>query len=139
MIRQKQRVEALEKRKPQGTELPLIFIKFCEGGHGAPIVKRIGMAHVLGVGRITPHEGETEAAFVRRAHAMHVAQRPLEEMTDEELEVALASADEVIAMEKAKEGRLSDDTLRSVAVIDRFADREAWRDLGGVRKTVRTA
>ena len=114
MSRQKTRIEALEKRKPQGTELPLLFIKFCEGGHGKPIVERIGMAHVLGVGKIKPEEGETEAAFVRRAYAMHAAQRPLEEMTDEELEVALASVDEVIAMEKAKEGRLSDDTLRAV-------------------------
>jgi hypothetical protein len=53
---------------------------------------------------------------------MHAAQRALEQMTDEELEVALASVDEVIAIDKVKRGRLSDDTLRSIAVIDRFAD-----------------
>jgi hypothetical protein len=126
MSRQKARIEALEKRMPlEVTKLPLLLIKFCQGGHGKPIVARIGMADVIGVGRIKPHEGETEASFVRRAYAMHAAQRPLEEMTDEELEVALAAADEAIAMEKVKEGRLGDDTFQSVSVIDRFADPEA--------------
>jgi hypothetical protein len=99
MGRQKARIEALEKRNPKETELPLILIRICEGGHGAPIVSRIAMAHVLGVGRITPHEGEAEEPFVRRAYAMHVTKRPLEEMADEELEVALAAADEAIARE----------------------------------------
>jgi hypothetical protein len=102
MSRQRARIQALEKRNPKETKLPLIFISLCEGGHGTPIVSRLAMAHVLGVGRITRHEGETEAAFERRAYAMHAAQRPLEEMTEEETEVALASVDEVIAMEKAK-------------------------------------
>jgi hypothetical protein len=120
MSRQKSRIEALEKRAPQGTELPLIFITFCEGGHGKPIVKRIGMAHVLGVGKIKPEEGETEAGFVRRAYAMHAAQRPLDEMTDKELEVALAAADGAIAREKEQEGR----TREAIEVIDCFADRE---------------
>jgi hypothetical protein len=107
-----------------GRKLPLLLIKFCEGGPGKPIVARIGMADVIGVGRIKPDEGETEASFLRRAYAMHAAQRPLEEMTDEELEVALAAADEAIAMEKANEGRVSEDTLRSVALIEHLADRE---------------
>jgi hypothetical protein len=53
MSRQKARIVALEKRKPQWTELPILFIRFCSGGHGKPVVERIGMAHVIGVGRIT--------------------------------------------------------------------------------------
>jgi hypothetical protein len=121
MTRQKGRIEALEKRNPKETKLPLIFISFCEGGHGTPIVSRLAMAHVLGVGRIMRHEGETETAFERRAYAMHVAQRPFEEMTGEELEAAIIAADEMIAFEKMKEVQSRGD----VAVIERFADREA--------------
>ena len=120
MSRQKTRIDALEKRIPQETELPLIFIRFCEGGHGKPIAGRIGLAIVPGIGRFTPDDGESEEAFVRRTHAIHAAQRPLEELTDEELDVAFATADEVIAMEKAKEDRLREDTRCSTAVIDRF-------------------
>jgi len=88
----KRRIEALEKRKPEETELPIIFIRFCEGGHGAPIVARMGMAKVIGVGQIRPNVGETEDAFVRRAYAMRAAGRPLEELTGGELEKAMAEA-----------------------------------------------
>jgi hypothetical protein len=99
MTRQRARLEALEKRSPKDADLPIIFIKFCEGGHGAPIVSRMGMATVIGVGQIRPREGEAEEAFIRRAYAMRIAKQPLEELTDAELEAVLASADEAIEKE----------------------------------------
>ena len=94
MTSQRARIELLEKRIPKGAELPIIFIRFCEGGRGAPIVGRIGMAHVFWVGRIRLDEGDTEETFVLRAYAMQAAQRPLEEMTDEEFSAAIVEAEE---------------------------------------------
>ncbi|WP_377191068.1 hypothetical protein [Ruegeria meonggei] len=66
-------------------------------------------------GKIMRNEAETEQSFARRVYAMAATEKHVEDMTDEELEIALAAADEQLALEKTKLGKLSDESLSAVA------------------------
>lgn len=65
--------------------------------------------------KVIRDKAESEHAFARRVYAMAVVNKRTEDMSDEELEIALAAADDELALEKAKSGRLSDESLKKFA------------------------
>ena len=95
----KKRIDALERNAPQQDEEPFLIITsfVAVGGHS-----RLGLAHIVGLGRFEPEEGESDDEFLRRVYAMRIANKHMEDMTSEEREAALAKADERIALENAE-------------------------------------
>jgi hypothetical protein len=68
------------------------------------------------IGKLGREAGESEGAFCQRVYGKQVVKKPTEEMTDDELEVVVAADDENAAREKARDGRLRDNTLQKLAV-----------------------
>lgn len=59
-------------------------------------------------------DGETEDTFRRRVYAMRLANKPLVQMSDADLEQVLAAADERLAKELVDTGTISDASLERV-------------------------
>lgn len=107
------RLKKLEASNPSLSELPIMFITFV-GGDGD---EELGMASVPGSDfpYIHRNESESEDAFRCRVYAMKAINKPSEEMSDAELEYAMAAGREAIAKELAETGAISDESLKKAA------------------------
>lgn len=99
------------KRKP----LFVSVVPAKEGQQCGPAVFHHAIIAGTTLGKITRDKAECEHAFARRVYAMAAGKKRLEHMTDDELEIALAAADEELTLEIAKTGRLSDESLNNLA------------------------
>ncbi len=98
MSRIKARLDKLEAHTPGAYNAPLILRRIVSAdGSSWP-----GPAISPGVGQIRIEDGESEADFLRRAHAMHAAKKLPSEMTDEEFAYALNLGDELNASDGPK-------------------------------------
>ncbi|MFD0980410.1 hypothetical protein [Tropicimonas aquimaris] len=105
----KHRLTNLERRSPINTQLPdVVFVNFVDHDGTEP-----SLATIVGsqFGQIKREAGETADKFRRRVYAMKAVNKPVEEMTDAELMVAMAAADERVAKELAETISVSDETL----------------------------
>ena len=107
------RVKKLETKQPSIGDLPIMFVTFVSvDGH-----ENLSMASIPGTdfGKIRRGENETEDAFRRRVYAMKVLNEQLDEMTNEELENALAAGCDSLAKELAETGSISDESLEKAS------------------------
>jgi len=106
------RLESLEscKHKRQGGRRISFELAPVDLSEGARL--ELKAAKVEGIGDCIREDGEAEAAFARRVYATNSSGKSVKEMTDEELEVAWAGLDASVALEKAKDGRISERSLR---------------------------
>ena len=110
------RISKLESRLGIKQDGVVVF-KSIVHGDSEPLSKSLHSALVMGVGRIVRGKDEQEPDFARRAYAMVVSGKHVDDMSDEELLGNLAAADKQIAFELAKTANVSDETLQRVAGI----------------------
>ena len=111
------RLDKLEARLGPKQDRIVVF-KYIAHGHREPLTKELCSALVVGVGRIFRRENEAEDEFARRAYAMVVSGKHVDDMSDEELLGYLSAADKRIALEFAKTGKVSDELLHEAAGTD---------------------
>ena len=114
MNRYSTRISKLESRLGIKQDRVVVF-KSIVHGNSEPLSKSLHSALVMGVGRIVRGKDEPEEEFARRAYAMVVSGKHVDDMSDEELLGYLSAADKRIALEYAKTGDISDETLRAAA------------------------
>ncbi|WP_299850129.1 hypothetical protein [uncultured Roseovarius sp.] len=115
------RLEKLENAMPSANVPSIIFISFVGAENGKPSGDDwLGSAVIInsGFGDIIRGEEETENAFRRRVYAMKVLNGQLDEMTNEELENALAAGSERLAKELLATGSISDESLEKAAGLE---------------------
>jgi len=117
MNRYSARISKLESRLGINQDSVVVF-KSIVHGDSEPLSKSLHSALVMGVGRIVRGKDEQEADFARRAYAMVVSGKRVDDMSDEELLVNLAAADKQIAFELAKTANVSDALLHEAAGAD---------------------
>ncbi|WP_243611959.1 hypothetical protein [Shimia aestuarii] len=97
----KNRVAKLERSQPNDMDLPIVLHRVFGAKDGKPDGEpRIEFARIPGInaGLLEIRDDETEAEFLRRVYATKIANKPLTEMTDDELETVMAATDEEIAL-----------------------------------------
>ena len=93
MNRYSTRISKLEKRLGPKQDRIVVF-KSIVHGNSEPLSKSLHSAIVMGVGRITRRKDEPEEEFARRAYAMVVSGKHIDDMSDDELLIGHQTASE---------------------------------------------
>lgn len=106
----KRRLQRLEGADGGRVEMPTIFLNFVNTDG-----ERIERASALTPGgKIDRADGETEGAFLMRVYASRCPQKPIEHLTEREVDYFAGSQDEEAALALANTGNLPDKVLKNV-------------------------
>lgn len=106
----KRRVEKLEGASGAGFEMPIFLVSFVDTQDEDA---ECSLAFTSGM-TFKRTDSETEGQFLMRVYAPRCAHKPIENQTDEELEILVASQDEEAALSLKKTGSIPDDVLNTV-------------------------